>query len=200
MLRELADRLAERPLAFHWLRKLPELNYRATKARLRRLVDRVAPERVLDAGCGTGEFAGLFSPEGYLGVDVHAGYVRLAARYQPRHRFVCADLVEWPGDDRPFDLVLVNGVMHHHDDASARALLEAARRHARDGGTLVVIEDVHLPHAGAATALVHALDHGSHIRPAEEWLQLVGEFVAIDESETYQSGVCPYHWMVGRRR
>ena len=45
---------------------------------------------------------------------------------------------------------------------------------------LLVIEDVHLPHPGVGTALVHALDHGSHIRPAEEWTRLVGEFVQVN--------------------
>jgi hypothetical protein len=28
---------------------------------------------------------------------------------------------------------------------------------------------------------------------------MVGEFVAIEESETYRSGSCPYHFMVGTR-
>jgi SAM-dependent methyltransferase len=199
MLRELADRLAERPLAFHWLRKLPELNYRATKSRLRALIERVQPARVLDAGCGTGEFAGLFAPEGYLGVDLHPGYVRLAARHHPRHRFVAADLVDWPGDGEPFDLVLINGVLHHLDDDTARRVLASVLRHARTGGTLCVIEDVHLPRAGAAASMVHALDHGHFIRGPEAWMALVGEFLPIAESETYTSGVCPYHWMVGRK-
>jgi len=197
--RALADRLAESPLAFHYLRKLPELNYRATKDRLRRLLARSRAERVLDLGCGTGEFAGLFGPAGYAGVDVHPGYVRLAARLHPRHRFVCADALAWPGDGAPFDLTLVNGVLHHLDDATARALLGAALRHTRAGGTLVVIEDVDLPRARAASALVHALDHGAHIRTPAEWLRLVGEVVAVEESETYLSGVCPYLLMLGRK-
>jgi SAM-dependent methyltransferase len=199
VLRRLADRLAENPVAFHWLRKLPELNYRATKDRLRRTLERVKPARVLDAGCGTGEFAPLFDAAGYLGVDVHEGYVRYAARLNPRHRFLRADLVGWPGDGAPFDLVLINGVMHHLDDATARGLLQVAHRHTRPGGTLLVIEDVHLPEAGAATSLVHSLDHGAHIRPADEWKRLVSEFVQIEETETFKSGVCPYQWMLGRR-
>jgi SAM-dependent methyltransferase len=199
MLRALADRLAENPLAFHWLRKLPELNYRATKARLRDVVARLQPARVLDAGCGTGEFALLFAPSGYMGVDIHPGYIRYATRLRPRHRFACADLSAWGGDGAPFDLTLVNGVMHHLDDDTARGLLAAAHRHTRTGGTLLVIEDVHLPQSGVGTGLVHALDHGSHIRAPEAWTRLVGEFVRIEEAETYQSGLCPYQWMLGRR-
>ena len=88
----LADRLAGNPLAFHYLRKLPEFNYQATKARIRRVLGRSGAVRVLDLGCGTGEFAALFEPAGYVGVDIHPGYVRLATRLHPKHRFVCADI------------------------------------------------------------------------------------------------------------
>jgi SAM-dependent methyltransferase len=199
MIRRLADRLAENPILFHYLRKLPEWNYRETKARLVRLRERLRPARVLDAGCGTGEFAEVFEAGRYVGVDVHPGYLRLAARLHPRHRFVCGDLLAWKGEGGPFDLALVNGVMHHHDDATARALLAAVLRQTAPGGTLVVIEDLELPGAGVATSLVHALDHGAYIRPAHEWLRLVGEFVAVEESESYLSGVCPYQLMVGRK-
>jgi SAM-dependent methyltransferase len=193
------DRVADQPLLFHFLRKLPEWNYRATKARLRRIVAGRAPARILDLGCGTGEFAGLFPADRYLGVDVHPGYVRLARRLRPQHRFVCEDAIAWGGDGAGFDLTLVNGVLHHLDDATARALLAAAVRHTRSGGTLVVIEDAHVPAAGPLAGLVHALDHGHFIRTPETWAAMVREFMSIQESETYQSGICPYHLMVGLR-
>ena len=199
MTRSLVDRVAEQPLLFHYLRKLPELNYRATKARIRRIAERRSPRRVLDLGCGTGEFAALFAPEGYLGIDVHPGYVALARRLRPRHRFECQDGTRWPGEGVPFDLALVNGVLHHLDDATARALLGAAVRHTRKGGTLVVIEDAEVPDGGPLAGLVHALDHGHFIRTPETWARMVREFVAIEESETYRSGICPYHLMVGVR-
>jgi SAM-dependent methyltransferase len=196
----LVDRIADQALLFHYLRKLPELHYGATKARLRRIAAARAPRRVLDLGCGTGEFAGLFAAEGYLGVDVHPGYVRLAQRLRPSHRFQCADGIAWPGDGAPFDLTLVNGVLHHLDDATARALLAAALRHTRSGGTIVVIEDADVPGAGPLSGLVHALDHGHFIRTPDQWMALVGEQLPIEESESYRSGICPYHLMVGVRR
>ena len=198
MLKRLTHELADSPFLFHWLRKLPEANYRATKARLAALRDRIAPERVLDLGCGTGEFASLFEAAGYLGVDLHPGYLRFAARAHPQHRFLCADVLAWPGDGRSFDLVLTNGVLHHHDDASARSFLEAALRHTRPGGWLVVIEDTHLPRR-PASSLVHALDEGSFVRTPDAWMRLVGACAAIEQSETYVSGICPYQLMLARK-
>jgi SAM-dependent methyltransferase len=198
-LKRLTHEIAEKsPFLFHWLRKLPEANYRATKARIAALRDRLAPARVLDLGCGTGEFAALFDPAGYLGVDLHPGYVRFAARANPRHRFACADVLAWEGAGEPFDLVLTNGVLHHHDDANARAFLVAALRHTRPGGALLVIEDAEI--GGRPAALfVHSLDEGAHVRTPETWARLVGAVAEVAESETYVSGVCPYHWMLVRK-
>jgi SAM-dependent methyltransferase len=198
VLKRLTHRLADAPFLFHWLRKLPEANYHATKARLAALRERMAPARVLDLGCGTGEFADLFAPAGYLGLDVHPGYTRFAARLHPRHRFVCADALSWPGDGRLFDLALTNGVLHHHDDATARALLRAALGQTRPGGWLVVIEDAHLPRRPFA-ALVHAMDEGDYVRTPEAWMALVGDCAPIEHAESYVSGICPYHLMVARK-
>ena len=131
--------------------------------------------------------------------DVHPGYVALARRLRPRHRFECHDGTAWAGDGEPFDLTLVNGVLHHLDDATARALLRAALSHTKQGGSLVVIEDAEVANAGLLAGLVHALDHGHFIRSPETWARLVGEFFRVEESETYRSGICPYHLMVGVR-
>ena len=195
-IRRWADRLAEEPRAFHWLRKLPEANYRATKARIRAVRDALGRPRVLDAGCGTGEYAALFEPARYLGVDLHPGYVAYARRRHPRHRFEVADLRDWVGSEQRFDLVLVNGVLHHLDDADARALLGTAARRRAPGGSLLVIEDVSLPRPGLGTRLVHALDHGHFIRDAARWRELVSAVAPIARSETYLSGLCPYHLML----
>jgi SAM-dependent methyltransferase len=198
-MKRLTHELADSPFFFHWLRKVPEANYRATKRRIAVLRDRIAPERVIDLGCGTGEFASLFDARGYLGIDIHPRYIRFAARANPDHRFVCADALGFAGEGRPFDLALTNGVLHHHDDSSARAFVMAALRQLRPGGWLVVIEDTHLAGRPLA-ALLHALDEGAFVRTPDAWMNLVGQCATIEHDETYVSGICPYHLMVARKR
>lgn len=195
-IRRFADKLAEEPLTFHWLRKLPEANYRATKARISAVRDSLGRPRTLDLGCGTGEYSRLFEADRYLGVDVHPGYIAFAQRRNPQHQYLCGDARVWPGTGAPFDLVLVNGVLHHLDDESARAFLRAAHGHLAPGGTLLVIEDVELPAATLGTRMVHLLDHGDHIRDAGRWQELVSAVAPIARSETYTSGICPYHLML----
>lgn len=197
-IRRSAERLAERPGTFHWLRKLPEWNSWATKRQIAKVHAALDRPRVLDCGSGTGEFAALFDAERYLGVDIHPGYVAFAQRRHPRHRFTVADLCRWPGVGSPFDLVLVNGVLHHLDDAAAGAVLETAVRQLAPGGTLLVIEDVTLPRPGLVTRLVHWLDYGDYIREPAGWSALVGQVLPIVRSETYLSGWCSYQLMLCR--
>jgi hypothetical protein len=58
-----------------------------------------------------------------------------------------------------------------------------------------VIEDVALPHPSLGARLVHGLDHGHFIRDAAQWNALVSAVAPIARSETYLSGLCPYHLM-----
>ena len=195
---ELAHRLAQHPLSFHYLRKLPEFGYSATKTRLRVLLERLSPQRVLDAGCGTGEFAHLFNPAGYVGIDIHAGYVRLARRMNSSHHFESADFITWEGRGERFDLVLINGVLHHLGDPDARALLETALHHTAPGGSLLLVEDVRLPNEPFGTELIHWLDEGEFIRTPEAWRELVETLIPIEQGETFRSGLCAYYWMLCR--
>jgi len=99
-------------------------------------VAEVRPRRVLDAGCGTGEFAERVQRE--TGADVRAvdlspRMVALtAARGVPAHP---ADLQSLPLDDGTFDVVVANWVLHHVEDLE-RGLSELARV-LRPGGRLV---------------------------------------------------------------
>jgi SAM-dependent methyltransferase len=198
-IRRFADRLAEHPHSFHWLRKLPEANFRQTKRRIAAVRSALGNPRTLDVGCGTGEYSTLFDPERYVGVDLNAGYLALARRRNRTHRYLVGDARTWPGDGTIFDLVLVNGVLHHLDDADAGTFLRSVEEHLAPGGTLLVIEDVQLPDPPLGARLVHQLDYGHHIRNAEQWQKLVETVATIDRSETYVSGICPYHLMLCRK-
>jgi trans-aconitate methyltransferase len=129
-------------------------------------------------------------------VDVSDAYVRFAQRRKPQHRFECSDMRAWESAGRTFSLVLVNGILHHLDDTTAREVLGRAVACGAPGSTVLVIEDVELPNAGLGTRLVHRLDEGEHIRSRDVWQELVGGVIPIAESSSYVSGVCPYLLMV----
>jgi SAM-dependent methyltransferase len=99
-------------------------------------VAELAPGRVLDAGCGTGEFAERLQRE--LGthvqaIDLSARMVELTAqRGVPAE---VADIQALPFADGEFDVAVANWVLYHVEDLD-RGLAELARV-LRPGGALV---------------------------------------------------------------
>lgn len=107
-----------------------------------------SPERVLDAGTGTGLFAGGFTGRGVqvIGVDVKPVLLLEAVREVPRAYFQLAEMENLPFADRSFDLVFMGLVLHEADDPG-RALQEAARA-SRKGVAILewpYMEELHGP-------------------------------------------------------
>ena len=96
-----ADRLVEQPETFHWPRKLPEWNSRATKREIARVRAVLGNPRVPDCGSGTGELRRAVDPDRYLGVDIDPGDQAFAQRRHPSHRFAVADLAAGAARTRP---------------------------------------------------------------------------------------------------
>jgi SAM-dependent methyltransferase len=183
--------ISESPLLFHWLRKLPENNYAQTKRRIRAWL---GPERlpILDLGCGTGEYAHLFPPGDYTGVDLSDRYVAFAQRHRPRHCFERQSGTALSFADGQFRAVLINGVLHHLDDDVCEAVLREARRVLDPRGSLLLIEDIPASRWNLLGRLMHAADRGHHIRRVSDYRErVVGAFDLV-RSEEYRSGICDY--------
>jgi SAM-dependent methyltransferase len=179
------------PWAWHFLRKLPEFDYRQTKGRIRSILGDEGGT-VLDLGCGTGEYAPLFSPERYVGLDMWTPFVRYASTRLRDFSFLVGDGERLPFPDDRFQRVLVNGVIHHMGDANADRLLEEVSRVVRPSGAVLIIEDVPSSALNLPGRLMHAMDQGDHIRTAEAYGALIGRHLSIRRTEAYRSGICEY--------
>ena len=108
------------------------------------LLDHVrAGERVLDLGCGEGDFAAAAAQAGageVLGVDVAAEAVRRARARNPGLRFERVD-DELPAADASFDLIWCSEVLEHLLDTAA--VLSEARRVLRTGGIFLATTPAH---------------------------------------------------------
>ncbi len=142
--RDLFDRVA----GSYARKDLLPASRRARQLRLEQTVRAVRlPPRpeIVEIGCGAGfaaeYLAGRFGR--YLGIDHSAALVDAArARHGAPHvRFVAADAMDVEVD-RPADLVLMIGVLHHLEDPGA--VLARARAWLRPGGFVAVNE----PHPG----------------------------------------------------
>lgn len=149
------------------------------------LVGELAPrpgERILDAGCGTGELAAALADAGaeVVGVDSSPGMIDRARERFPHLDLRLADLRELDFD-AGFDAVLSNAVLHWIPDAPAAAASMAAAL--RPGGRLVA----ELGGAGNITAIrgaAHGLRAELDLPHAEEaWY-----FPGIDEYSAVLDG------------
>ena len=114
------ERLAQRRLdRTAWLRGEQEPWFVALEA-----VAELRPKRVLDAGCGAGDFALMIAAPEVVGVDVSPAMVERA-----RSRGLDArpgDIGSLPFDDGEFDVVTCNWVLYHLDDVD-HGVAELAR-------------------------------------------------------------------------
>jgi len=101
-------------------------------------VTAVAPQRVLDVGCGTGEFAGWLAHEtssNVVGLDLSERMVELTR--QRDVDAVVGDVQYLPFHNGAFDCVTALWMLFHVPDLN-RALVEIARA-LRPGGSLVAV-------------------------------------------------------------
>jgi SAM-dependent methyltransferase len=168
--------LAAEPRTFDLLRWILEAGYRNEKNALRREGITEAAS-VLDLGCGTGAMAGSFRPESYVGVDLNDRYVLRARTTKSRYRFEVADGRSLPFADGSFDAVVINGVIHHLDDATAQSFLQESRRVLLPGrGVLMISEPVPTRSRwNWIGRLIVRLDEGDFIRPSERYLEMACE-------------------------
>jgi SAM-dependent methyltransferase len=122
------DRLANRRLdRTGWLRGVEEI------ATVLGAVAEARPQRVLDAGCGTGEWAALLTAPEVVCVDQSEAAVE-AARARG-FEALRADIQALPFEDGSFDVVMCNWVLYHLADLDL-GLSEIARV-LRPGGRFV---------------------------------------------------------------
>jgi len=169
----LIGHILESPVAYSlWSAPLNGQKLRAIQRHLKRVPTR---RRILDLGCGPGTNAGLFdgAREGYLGVDLNPEYISAARRDCPHLRFVVGDAARPPVEPGGWDLVLINSLLHHLDDASAGSTLAAARRSLEEGGFAVILEPLIPEPAELMPRLARYLDRGDHFRSRGDWRSLI---------------------------
>ena len=140
--------------------------------RRRFLLERVqAGERVLDVGCGEGQFAAELAKAGarVVGVDVAQEPLRRARERDPQLDLrLTAPGRAWELEDASFDAVWAGEVIEHVADTAA--WLSEIRRVLRSGGSLLLSTPAHEPLALLRTALSrrafarHFDPRGDHLR------------------------------------
>jgi SAM-dependent methyltransferase len=157
--------------------------------------------RVLDLGCGFGDYARFFAKRcTYIGIDHNASYIATARRLNNGlpATFLVADVVDpIVVENGPYDLVMLSGVLHHLDDDSAHQLASRIAPLLNPGGRFVALEPVFDADQGLSARLLIAADRGRHVRDTAGYVACL-ESGFVDISTRIVSGLLriPYTHLV----
>jgi SAM-dependent methyltransferase len=191
---KIVEKVSAPPVLFIFIRGLLENDFRAIRAVIRRELRPGRGLRSLDLGCGPGAFADVFLGDDYVGVDLNARYIEHARRTR-KGTFLVSDGRKVDLPDGRFDQILIFGLLHHLPDDDVRAVLAESTRLLAPGGRILAIEDIPaISRLNLVGHLIHNVENGEHIRPAEEYRRLYGEGGRrIEREEILQSGICDYY-------
>jgi ubiquinone/menaquinone biosynthesis C-methylase UbiE len=193
LLSTVVERISDHPVLFIFFRSLLEDDFRAIRALIRRGLDLRPGTRSLDLGCGPGAFSDLFSRGDYVGADLHAGYIDYARKHR-QGTFVVADARKLELPDERFDQILIFGLLHHLSDEAVSDVLRECRRLLVKGGKVLAIEDIPaVSKMNLIGHLIHNVENGEHIRPAEDYRKLYTSVFTIAHDEVLRSGICDYY-------
>ena len=132
-------------LAQYWELVTPLEDHAETAALLTGLLRSIVHplNRILELGSGSGAIAHhLPSSVHATLVDQSEDMLALSRHRNPRHRHLCANLLELELNEH-FDAVLMyDAVMYLADEDALRTALRVARSHCRDGGAILFVPDI----------------------------------------------------------
>jgi SAM-dependent methyltransferase len=148
---------------------------------------------LLDIGCGTGEILDYFpsTPKNYFGIDNNADYIAFAKTEYPQARFVLLDVdnlgeVTKISGHTQFDLVIMNGVVHHLDDATLKSLFAKLQGLMKANARLITIDGVFLASKQNPVAkYLLKRDRGLYVRRQEDYRKLFSEFFTVHVEKVY---------------
>lgn len=150
--------------------------------------------RILDIGCGTGEYVEFLDRActryEYYGFDAEAGYIEYARkRFAKRpdvhfyHRLLTEDAV---AEFETFDIVTAMGVMHHMDDELVTSLLRLAKKALKQAGRLITYDPGQFPDMNGIEKFFVKHDRGRNIRSAQQYDRLIAStFRSREHTEPY---------------
>lgn len=102
--------------AHSWHDKLEFYGYSARRQCVQGLVGRRKFTKVLDLGCGCGDYALLFDSHSYLGMDLSERMILQARELYPQYEFRIGDAEQTQLNSESWDLVLSVAVLEYLED------------------------------------------------------------------------------------
>lgn len=183
MVRDLFHRVMANDKAFWLAQHLFPFTVRKYRDLLQRHVAVRRSQRLLDVGCGVGDYARYF-PCRYVGIDVNPLYIQYARDKFPEAEFHVMDCTRLDLDDGSFDEVVTIASFHHLTDQEVIQTVSECIRVLKAGGRLHVVDAVlPLDDTSRFKRWLFLNDRGRHQRTFASLLALIGSRFAIEHSE-----------------
>ncbi len=134
-------------------------------------------QRVLDIGCGPGYVIEYLPESNYIGFDTDQRYINYArSKYGQRGLFFCQELNdETMKNMESFDLVIMNGLLHHLDNRSVIALFKRIKRVLKPSGQIVTLDGCYVERQSPIARKLLDLDRGRYVRDEKTYVSLALE-------------------------
>lgn len=132
-------------------------------------------QSVLDVGCGPADILEHLPSMRYVGFDSNPSYIETAKKkWGKLASFHCCEVgqEEQLFAGQSFDLVMVNGVLHHLSDEQVVSVLNFAKKHLLPQGRLVTFDGCYT--ADQSVVAKYLLDHdrGQYVREEAAYVAL----------------------------
>jgi SAM-dependent methyltransferase len=150
---------------------------RARRECVRQYISYVPGQRVLDVGCGPGYVIEYLPECDYVGFDTDQKYINYARnKYGHSGIFFCQEFC----DDalrnmNTFDLVIMNGLLHHLDNNEVIALFKRIKCILRSGGQVVTLDGCYVEGQSSIARRLLGLDRGKYVRDEKTYVSLASE-------------------------
>lgn len=130
--------------------------------------------RILDIGCGPGYVSQYFPDTQYIGFDTEQSYIDYA-NYKYGHigKFYCSEFDDNSVSEfEPFDIVIMNGLLHHLPDAAILKLFRSIKGVLKPEGKLVTLDCYSAEGQNRFVQKLLKMDRGKYIRLEEDYVKL----------------------------
>ncbi|OGX07264.1 MAG: hypothetical protein A2Z88_06225 [Omnitrophica WOR_2 bacterium GWA2_47_8] len=142
-----------------------------------RIIKDINCGRILDVGCGLGEYARADTGE-YVGLDNSLARVSFAAKHNSKFPFLIGNAFELPFKNKSFDTIFFIDTSHHLTDEEFVRALEEFKRLSRR--YIFVSDPVFFGSQNSLSRFFYRLDRGGRFRTIDEMQAVFHKVKGLD--------------------
>lgn len=192
--------ILEHPLVYQYFQQAGGFFGARGKA-ITRFLPLSSKERVADVGCGPGFIAETLPRDiVYYGFDTDRRYIDFAREKfgSERVSFFCQPFDRSTAQrEGPFDVVMLNGLLHHLPDAEVIETMQAIRESLRPGGRVFTLDGCYVRDQSWIERMMLKYDRGEYVRNEAQYRALMQHsFGDVEAHVDHSLSWFPYSWIV----